>query len=269
MTSHLITNPEDIDAVKDAIQCYKKATGSILNIRKSQALAVGAWGTAIPVMDIPYNDEITVIGFKLQKSIARAASASWTRITHVVRTQARDTYSRDLGLSQRIQYAHVYLLVKLWHTAQIYSASTECVRQIVAAVAWFIWQGAIFRVSISTLQKRREGGWDLTDVAAKCRALLITRIRTQSQSAGIITNELLTYWNIQTYTANPRYTADIKSTGTPALLCPRNGIHLAPAGDGTAQEISTSDVRNNVHHGQGREGAARNEDNTTAPKDGL
>jgi len=87
------------------------------------------------VMDIPYNDEITVLGFKIQKSIARAASASWTRIAHMVRTQARDTCSRDLGLSQRIQYAHVYLLAKLWHTAQIYPAPTECVRKIVAAVA--------------------------------------------------------------------------------------------------------------------------------------
>jgi hypothetical protein len=38
----LITTPEDIDAVKDAIQCYEKATGAILNIRKSQALSVGA-----------------------------------------------------------------------------------------------------------------------------------------------------------------------------------------------------------------------------------
>jgi hypothetical protein len=104
MTSLLITTPEDIGAVKDAIQCYEKATGAILNIRKSQALPVGAWDTTIPVMDIPYNDEITVIGFKMQKYIPRAASASLARITHMVRTQARDTYSRDLVLSQRIQY---------------------------------------------------------------------------------------------------------------------------------------------------------------------
>jgi hypothetical protein len=70
------------------------------------------------------------------------------------------------------------------------------------------------------------------------------------------------------HSKSPRFTADTKCTGTPALLCPRNGIHQAPAGDGTAQEISTADVRNTVHHGPGREGAAGN-DNTTAPKDGL
>jgi len=54
----LIITPEDMDAVKDAIQCYGKATGAILNTIKSQGLAVGAWDTTIPVMAIPYNDEI-------------------------------------------------------------------------------------------------------------------------------------------------------------------------------------------------------------------
>jgi hypothetical protein len=199
----LLTSPEDIEVVKDAIKCYGKSSGAALNIRKSHALAVGVWDT-IPVMDIPYNEEITVLGVVIQKFIARAASASWTRITHMVRLQARDTYSRNLGLSQRIQYAHVYLMAKLWHMAQIYPAPTECVQQIVAAVAWFIWHGAIFRVPISTLQKNMsEGGWELTDVAAKCRALLITRIWIQSQSAGTIMSDLLKYWKIQTYTANP------------------------------------------------------------------
>jgi len=111
----LITTPEDIDAVNDAIQCYEKATDAILNIRKSQALAVGACDTTMSVMDIPYNDEITVLGFKIQKSIARAASASWTRITHIVRTQARDTYSRDLGLSQKFNM-HTYIYWKSYGT---------------------------------------------------------------------------------------------------------------------------------------------------------
>ena len=75
--------------------------------------------------------------------------------------------------------------------------------------------------------------------------------------------------NTNLHSKSPPYTANTKSTGTPVLLCPRNCICQAPVGDGTAQEISTSDVRNTVHHGPGREGAAGNEDNTAAPRDGL
>jgi hypothetical protein len=71
------------------------------------------------------------------------------------------------------------------------------------------------------------------------------------------------------HSKSPRYTADIKSPGTLALLCPRNGVHQAPAADGTTQVISTSDVRHIVHYGPGRKDAVGNKDNTTAPKNGL
>jgi len=35
-----VTAPEDISVIRNAIQCYEKATGAVLNISKSQALAV-------------------------------------------------------------------------------------------------------------------------------------------------------------------------------------------------------------------------------------
>jgi hypothetical protein len=37
----LVTAPEDIDRLKEIVQCYEGATGARLNVRKSQALAVG------------------------------------------------------------------------------------------------------------------------------------------------------------------------------------------------------------------------------------
>jgi hypothetical protein len=188
----LLICPEDIEAARAALTCYEKATGACLNIGKSGALAVGAWNKATAVMDIPYSDEIKVLGFTIQKSIARATRANWTRVTQLVRVQARKTYSRDLDLSQRIQFAHTYLMAKIWHTAQILPAPTDCIRQIVSVIGWFIWRGAIFRVPISTLQRRKdEGGWELTDIAAKCCALLITRLWAQSHSTNSITNDLL------------------------------------------------------------------------------
>jgi hypothetical protein len=83
---------------------------------------------------------------------------------------------------------------------------SENIRQIVSAKAWYIWQGAIFRVPLSTLQKRKEGGgWGLTDVEAKCRALLLYRTRTLSQRDGQITAQWQRYWNLHTFRGNPRH----------------------------------------------------------------
>jgi len=73
----LATSPEDIIAIRDAVQQYEKATGAVLNIHKTQALPVGTWDTNLPFMNIPYTEEIKVLGFNMQKSIERAGKSSW------------------------------------------------------------------------------------------------------------------------------------------------------------------------------------------------
>jgi len=51
-----------------------------------------------------------------------------------------------------------FLIAKIWHIAQIFPISKEHVRQLATAIVWFIWKGTIFRVPMSTLQRRREDG---------------------------------------------------------------------------------------------------------------
>jgi len=88
----------------------------------------------------------------------------------------------------------LYLLSKLWYTAQVLQPPSECLRQLVSAVVWYIWQGAIFRVPLSTLQRRKEdGGWHMMEVNIKCRALLIRRIWLQEQREGTMMAGWLQY----------------------------------------------------------------------------
>jgi hypothetical protein len=63
--------------------------------------------------------------------------------------------------------------------------------------------GELFRVPLSALQKKKKGGWGLTDVETKCRALLLYRTWMQSRRDGEITAEWLRYWNLQTERGNP------------------------------------------------------------------
>jgi hypothetical protein len=50
----MVTVPDDISVIRNAIQCYEKATGAVLNISKLQALAVRTWDTKLRVLDTPY-----------------------------------------------------------------------------------------------------------------------------------------------------------------------------------------------------------------------
>jgi len=123
-----VTTPEEIPAIREAIKCYKKATAAVLNTGKTQATAVGMWDKTRRVLVIPYSAEIKVLGIRMTTSIAQSGLYIWTRITNIVRTQAKEAYSRDLDLAQRIHYVHTYLVAKLWHTTQVLRPPRDCIR---------------------------------------------------------------------------------------------------------------------------------------------
>jgi len=95
-----MTAPEEITTIEEALRCYERATGAHLNIENSHALAVGTWDTSRRVMDIPYSNEIKVLGIHFANTTAQSAMSSWARITTMVRIQDREPYIRDLDLAQ-------------------------------------------------------------------------------------------------------------------------------------------------------------------------
>jgi len=156
------------------------------------------------IMGIPYSEEIKILGVKMRNTMKQSALASWTRLAHLVRRLARGAHSRDLNIVQCITFVQVYMVAKLWYTAQVLQLPSENLRQIITPIAWYIWQGAFFRLPIPTLQRRKEdGGWDLIEVNIKCRALLITRIWLQGQQEGTMMKEWQRYWRLQGMRDNP------------------------------------------------------------------
>ena len=127
--SILVTSQEDVRKVRDAIACYEKANGATLNVAKCSALAVGTWDSLCDIMGIPYSEEIKILGVNIRNTVKQSALPRWTRLTSLVRKQARRAYSRDLNIAQRITYVQVYMLAKLWYTAQVlqsYSERLQC-----------------------------------------------------------------------------------------------------------------------------------------------
>ena len=155
-------------------------------------------------MNIPYCTEMTILGFQFSNTVGISGKSSWTRVTGQVKAMANEMYGRDLCLIQRIQYVHTFLLAKIWHMAQIFPISKEHVRQLATAIVWFIWKGTIFRVPISTLQRRREdGGLELLDIEAKCFALFLTKMRDQGAKEGTLPAAWLQRWDLRKPEGNP------------------------------------------------------------------
>jgi hypothetical protein len=100
----ILRTPEEIPVVQEAIRCYEAASGAKLNIQKSKALALGSWNTSHRVLGIPYQDDLRILGVQMAKTTRQSATISWTKVTGKIRAQAREAYSRDLNLHQRIRY---------------------------------------------------------------------------------------------------------------------------------------------------------------------
>jgi hypothetical protein len=190
-----LTSAADFSTVQEAIQQFERASGARLNPRKSRALSMGRWSAPDNVFGIPCRHHARLLGFHFWGTLRQTVSTSWTHLVGLVKSQAKDSYSLNLFLAHRIRYDHVYLLARLWYVAQVLPAPRQCLQQITAAVTYFIWRGATFRVAFSTLQSRRmEGGWELLDIVAKCRALLLSRIYVQGARPGTVMAAWLHKW---------------------------------------------------------------------------
>jgi hypothetical protein len=113
-------------------------------------------------MDIPYYNEVWILGFYVTSTVNASARRGWYTLKDRIRAQAPDAYARELSLDRRIQYVRDYLLAKVWYVAQIFPPPIECIQMLDTSISWFLWKGVIFRVPLSILQRRKEeGGWDL------------------------------------------------------------------------------------------------------------
>jgi hypothetical protein len=145
-----------------------------------------------------------ILAIHLTSTAHQSEKNNWATETGKICTGARDTYSRDHCLANRILYLNNFLLAQAWYTAQIFPIPGDCIRQIITAIAWFLWQGSIFQVPLSTLQQRKQQrGWGLTNVAAKIRTLLFYRLQLQGQEMGTLTADWLRRWHLLTPSTNP------------------------------------------------------------------
>jgi hypothetical protein len=116
----IVTRPEDICIIQEAIHTYELATGAKVNIHKSKALALGSWNKSVPIMDINYCEKTRILGFHMHSSIKASAHSSLAPITARTPAQAQDAYHRAISMDDRIRYICDYLVARIWYLTQIF-----------------------------------------------------------------------------------------------------------------------------------------------------
>ena len=190
---------------------------------------MGGWAEPVTPLGIEPCQYVTVLGVTFGPTIEETIRESWTKVTNAVRAQARTAYARNLFLAHRVQYAKTYVLAKIWYLAQVLPPPTRHIQKLKSTCKWFIWKGAIFRVPITALQRPEElGGWALPDIALKCRALLLGRMRTLAARKDSATAAILRKWNITETEENPPHISKIPSKLVHVLQYALDMAYVAP-----------------------------------------
>jgi len=177
--------------IQEALNCFEEASGAKVIVGKSRALGIGKRDTSVRIIDIPIHSEAKLLGFHITSKVLDSAHKSWTITTAQIHAHDQDAYN-DLNLYKRIQCVHDYLMAKIWYIAKTYPQPDECVRQLNTTIRWYVWREEIFRVPLSTLQRRKgEGRWDLIHITAKNCALFLYHLRQQGLRSGTPTAEWL------------------------------------------------------------------------------
>jgi hypothetical protein len=81
-----VTAKADIAKVMDLLSNYGRAMAAHMNTSKSKALAVGSCDTSEGIMDIPYHQDVTMLGFRFPSMVA--PSSNLTRAMAVRKAKA-------------------------------------------------------------------------------------------------------------------------------------------------------------------------------------
>jgi len=72
MMSIFMTVPADTEIIAYIILTYEKATSSCLNTRKTKAMKAGSLDKSMNTLGSPFDQEITVLGFRFTSKLARS-----------------------------------------------------------------------------------------------------------------------------------------------------------------------------------------------------
>jgi len=179
---------------------YETATGAKVNMRKSGALALGAWDTTTQIMDIPYYTDVKSWDSTLQSEhicqwdlvYGHHTSARPCSVYILKRPEPRhkDTFRTWLSVGQNVV------------CSSDIPPPAEFIRQLNTTISWFIWRREIFRVPLSTLQRGRYTGSGTSWMCGRIvEHYLYTEYKHRVSEMG---HPLLDGWRNGTYTPGPK-----------------------------------------------------------------
>lgn len=174
-TTFTLANKSSIENVFDEFDNYSLASGSKININKSEVLCIGSG-------DITGNDSskfgikecenvIQVLGVFLGKNQKICDDLNWTDKTTNIKKTLNMWKQRHLTIQGRATVISALLLSKLWYTLMV-EPMPECVLKCIKTdMLQYLWMKKSYPVHCNTMiAKKTEGGLYIPDIEMKAKS---------------------------------------------------------------------------------------------------
>ncbi|KAJ4440226.1 hypothetical protein ANN_08365 [Periplaneta americana] len=176
----LLYNDLEIPRMWQILHKFEEDSGLNINISKSRVLPLGKWENPPHCPPLLITDVLKILDVIYSSNWNKIQDLNWNPIVANIKGKLQTSYPRENCLNNRILILNTYILSLLWYVAQVIPIPMNYSRQLQAAITWYLWKGAIFRVPLSTaIERREEGGLDFIHIPTKCASLLVSRYLKQ------------------------------------------------------------------------------------------
>ena len=172
----IATTEIGIHAALEIFETYGAASGAKLNASKTKGLWMGRWRGR---MDRPgglewLNTNIKILGYYFGNF--SAPHQSWDAVITKYKGVLLQWTTRFLTLRGKAVIFNTLAASKVWHLAKIYPPTRMAIDNMTTALWKFLWSGKpeLVRREIC-MSDHAVGGLRVTDIALKCKCLLIAR----------------------------------------------------------------------------------------------
>lgn len=171
-----VKNNLELAVIENELLNFHTLSGIGVNPQKSQCLVLNDW----PDIQVtcPIVDAFKYLGLTFKHQLKDTITLNWNKVQNTVRLASLGQASRRLNIIQKVWHINLFILSKVWYTAQVLPAFKKNTQTIEKYIGFYLWKGLPYRVAREQLRMpTKSGGLGLLDVYKKSTALLLRTLK--------------------------------------------------------------------------------------------
>ena len=165
------TNNKSIEKIMETSKHFGRASGSEINEKKTQALALGTWKPQErDPLGIKWVEFLKIFGITYKKGTDPNTEEQWKKIVESATQTLNHFYFKQTSVFGRAIIVNTLILPKINYLLQTLDPKNNTIREMNIQIRNFLFKGTVKRIRHNTLiQDKEKGGINLQDIETRMK----------------------------------------------------------------------------------------------------